>query len=213
MLKLVFTDLGGTFVDSQKLVPERNAQVLELYERVRNLRVSFDVFINGKVYLERSRWEIPHEASGGDKAAEKFFYSLRTPYDCSLEELLQRGPATKVTMLHPGNVDAAAVRAAAESVEGVEWTWSLPMNTEVANAEASKGAAIAWLCDHLGVDTADAVAFGDGDNDLSMIRTAGDGVAMANAIPEVLAAADHVTSSCDEAGVAAYLEPVLAAMA
>ena len=275
MLKLVFTDLDGTFVDSQKLVPERNArvldlaaergvqfvpctgrnangilpelanhpavryaiccngalvvdlredrvlrsapmsneQVLELYERVRNLRVSFDVFINGKVYLERSRWEIPHEASGGDRAAEKFFYSLRTPYDCSLEELLQRGPATKVTMLHPGNIDAAAVRAAAESVKGVEWTWSLPMNTEVANAEASKGAALAWLCGHLGVDVADAVAFGDGDNDLSMIRAAGDGVAMANAIPEVLAAADHVTSSCDEAGVAAYLEPILSAMA
>ena len=271
MLKLVFTDLDGTFVDTQKLVPERNArvldlaaergvqfvpctgrnangilpdlanhpavryaiccngalvvdlredrvlrsapmsngQVLELYDRVRDLRVSFDVFINGKVYLERSRWEIPHEASGGDKAAEKFFYSLRTPYDCSLEELLQRGPATKVTMLHPGNVDAAAVRAAAESVEGVEWTWSLPMNTEVANAKASKGAALAWLCGHLGVDVADAIAFGDGDNDLSMIRAAGDGVAMANAIPEVLAVADHVTSSCDEAGVAAYLEPIL----
>ena len=115
-------------------------------------------------------------------------------------------------MLHPGNIDAAAVRAAAESVEGVEWTWSLPMNTEVANAEASKGAALAWLCRHLGVDVADAVAFGDGDNDLSMIRMAGDGVAMANAIPEVLAAADHVTSSCDEAGVAAYLEPILSAM-
>ena len=46
-----------------------------------------------------------------------------------------------------------------------------------------------------------------------MIRAAGDGVAMANAIPEVLAAADHVTSSCDEAGVAAYLEPILSAMA
>lgn len=89
---------------------------------------------------------------------------------------------------------------------------SLPSNIEITHKEAHKGAALAWLCGHLGVDTADAVAFGDGDNDLSMIRAAGDGVAMANAIPEVLAAADHVTSSCDEAGVAAYLEPVLAAM-
>ena len=92
-------------------------------------------------------------------------------------------------------------------------TSSLPSNIEITHKEAHKGAALTWLCGHLGVDVADAVAFGDGDNDLSMIRTAGDGVAMANAIPEVLASADHVTSSCDEAGVAAYLEPILSAMA
>jgi hydroxymethylpyrimidine pyrophosphatase-like HAD family hydrolase len=38
-----------------------------------------------------------------------------------------------------------------------------------------------------------------------MIRAAGDGVAMANATPEVLRLADHVTLSNDEAGVAHYL--------
>ena len=275
MLKLVFTDLDGTFVDSNKRVPGRNARVLELaeergvqfvpctgrspsgiipelaqspavryavccngavvadlrehrvlrsvpmskkqvlglYEKVRDLHVSFDVFIGEKDYLSRDRMGILSEAAYGNEVMERFLYSLRTPYDCSLEELLERGPVVKVTMLHPDNVEGPVVRAAAESIEGVEWTWSLPMNTEVANAEASKGAALTWLCGHLGVDVADVVAFGDGDNDLSMIRAAGDGVAMANAIPEVLAAADHVTSSCDEAGVAAYLEPIPSAMA
>lgn len=275
MLRLVFTDLDGTFLDSDKRVSERNAhvlelaaergvqfvpctgrspsgviselaqspavryavccngaevadlrerrvlrsvpmtndQVFELYEKVRDLHVSFDVFIGEKDYLSRDRMGILSEAAAGNEVMERFLYSLRTPYDCSLEELLERGPVVKVTMLHPGNVEAPIVREAAESVKGVEWTWSLPMNTEVANAEASKGAALTWLCGHLGVDVADTVAFGDGDNDLSMIRAAGDGVAMANAIPEALAAADHVTSSCDEAGVAAYLEPILSAMA
>ena len=45
------------------------------------------------------------------------------------------------------------------------------------------------------------MAFGDGTNDLSMIEAAGLGVAMSNAHPKVLAAANHVTLSNDEEGV------------
>lgn len=50
------------------------------------------------------------------------------------------------------------------------------------------------------------IAFGDGYNDLSMLRLAGIGVAMANAAPEVRAEADFVTLSNDEDGIAHYLE-------
>jgi hydroxymethylpyrimidine pyrophosphatase-like HAD family hydrolase len=50
------------------------------------------------------------------------------------------------------------------------------------------------------------MAFGDGSNDLTMIQAAGLGVAMANACDEVRAAADYVTTSNDEAGVAAALQ-------
>jgi hydroxymethylpyrimidine pyrophosphatase-like HAD family hydrolase len=46
------------------------------------------------------------------------------------------------------------------------------------------------------------MALGDGTNDLSMIQAAGLGVAMSNAHQLVLAAADHVTTSNDEDGVA-----------
>lgn len=53
------------------------------------------------------------------------------------------------------------------------------------------------------------MAFGDGLNDLSMIEAAGTGVAMANAAPAVLAAANHVSSSNDEDGVAQALEDLL----
>ena len=42
-----------------------------------------------------------------------------------------------------------------------------------------------------------------------MLQAAGTGVAMANAEPEVLAAADTVTLSCDEDGVAVYLENLI----
>lgn len=88
-------------------------------------------------------------------------------------------------------------------------TSSIPVNVEITSVRATKGTALTWLCGHLGISPADAVAFGDSSNDLAMIEAAGDGVAMGNSSLEVKAAADHVAPPCDEAGVARYLEPML----
>lgn len=49
------------------------------------------------------------------------------------------------------------------------------------------------------------MAFGDGENDISMIAMAGIGVAMENGVDQVRAAADHVTGTNEEAGVAAAI--------
>ena len=51
---------------------------------------------------------------------------------------------------------------------------------------------------------------GDGRNDVEMLAWAGRGVAMGQAVPEVQAAADEVTASVDEDGVALVLENLLA---
>ena len=53
----------------------------------------------------------------------------------------------------------------------------------------NKGAAVIELCRHLGIDAADTAAAGDEGNDVSMIRAAGLGVAMANAVPAAREAA------------------------
>ena len=52
----------------------------------------------------------------------------------------------------------------------------------------------------------DTMAFGDGSNDLSMIRAAGTGVAMANADQALKDAADYVTDTNDNDGVAKAIE-------
>ena len=53
------------------------------------------------------------------------------------------------------------------------------------------------------------MAFGDAENDIPMLRAAGVGVAMGNADPAVKAAADMVTLSNNEDGIAAALEKLL----
>jgi Cof subfamily protein (haloacid dehalogenase superfamily) len=56
-----------------------------------------------------------------------------------------------------------------------------------------------------GYQPEDMIAFGDGQNDVSMIRYAGLGIGMANAVDELKEAADELTSSCDEDGIAEAL--------
>lgn len=60
-------------------------------------------------------------------------------------------------------------------------------------AGVNKGSAVTALCARLGMDIRDSVAAGDENNDVSMLRAAGVGAAMSNAVPAAKAAADYVT--------------------
>ena len=86
---------------------------------------------------------------------------------------------------------------------------SVSRNVEINHEDANKGAALLGLAAHLGLDRSQVMAFGDGLNDISMIRDAGIGVAMQNAVDEVKAAASLVTGSCEESGVAQVIEQIL----
>ena len=61
---------------------------------------------------------------------------------------------------------------------------------------------LAHVLQALGLHREQSIAFGDGGNDVEMLRYAGIGVAMGNACPEAKAAADYVTGDCDADGLA-----------
>ena len=81
-----------------------------------------------------------------------------------------------------------------------------PFYLEVLPAAINKGQGVLDTCGALGIDPASAVAFGDAENDIPMLQAAGVGVAMGNAAPKVKAAADEVTASNNEDGIAIWLE-------
>ena len=61
----------------------------------------------------------------------------------------------------------------------------------------------------MGINPEDTISFGDGQNDLSIINFAGIGVAMGNAVENLKKAADVITLSNDEDGIAYVLEKYL----
>ena len=83
----------------------------------------------------------------------------------------------------------------------------LPISVgEISDPEVNKGNAIRALCRHLGMTTADCIAFGDSMNDAEMLQTASVGVAMGNAPDAVKALADLVCDRCECDGIAKTLK-------
>lgn len=80
-------------------------------------------------------------------------------------------------------------------------TRSMPEYIEFLNQQVSKGSAVAWLAEHLGLQREQVMAMGDMLNDLPMIEWAGVGVAMPRAQEQVRRAADFVPEH-EEEGVA-----------
>ncbi|TVP92441.1 Cof-type HAD-IIB family hydrolase [Alkalibacterium sp.] len=72
---------------------------------------------------------------------------------------------------------------------------------DVLPADGSKYETITRLAQHIGVDNQNIIAFGDGFNDIEMIRHVGTGVAMGNAEDEVKRVANIVTSKNGEDGI------------
>lgn len=77
-----------------------------------------------------------------------------------------------------------------------------PLFTDITAENADKGKGILSLAKHEGFDIKDCIGFGDGGNDMTMIKDCGIGVAMGNAIPELKAEANYITTSVDEDGIA-----------
>ena len=141
----------------------------------------------------------------------KMIREFRKPYPDLKEYLAEQGRDVQKIMLFARD---PAVRDRIQAdiqthFDNLAVSTSTFNNLEINTATAHKGRAIERFAAHFGWTLANCMAFGDGLNDLSMVKMAGTGVAMANAAPEVRAAADYVTLSNDEDGVAAALRHFL----
>lgn len=87
---------------------------------------------------------------------------------------------------------------------GVKIAVSWDRAVDVIPADSGKGTAIAAVLKHFGLDASEALAFGDGLNDLDMLRAVGTGVAMGNAAPQLKAVANDVCGPVSEDGIWHY---------
>jgi Cof subfamily protein (haloacid dehalogenase superfamily) len=117
-------------------------------------------------------------------------------------------PATKLLVRHPSMTSEEMAAAAREVLDHeVDVTFSTNQGLiELSAHGVTKAFGLSEVCVRLTLDAGGVVAFGDMPNDVEMLRWAGHGVAMANAHPAVLEAADEVTAPNSEDGVAQVLE-------
>ncbi len=86
---------------------------------------------------------------------------------------------------------------------------SVPHLIEITPKEANKGHGLEKLIEIEKLQEDNLIAFGDGENDLSMLKFATTGIAMGNAMENVKLVADHVTTTNDENGIVVALEKIL----
>ena len=170
-----------------------------------------DAFADGKAYSEGARFhlfdviDVPEGLRGYLKAG-------RTPYEGTLPELLPHvGPITKLSIFFVDEEGAQVCREAIARHPGLYYVQTSAANYETMDRGATKGEALRWLSGYMGWDIADTVAFGDNNNDVTMIEAAGDGVVMENGEPQVKALADHIAPPAADGGVALYMQPILRA--
>lgn len=76
-----------------------------------------------------------------------------------------------------------------------------PAFVDIVKKGTTKETGLEIMRQHFGLRVEDIIAFGDGGNDLTMLKYAGVGIAMGNAADNVKAVADYVTTSVDEDGI------------
>ena len=189
------------------------ALALRCYEYLDTLPVIYDCYQNECGWMTRTMLEAAPPYFAKEPEVLKMLYGLRRPVDDLKETLRQRGEGLQKLQMffrpEDEELRQATIREIPRRFPALQATTSVKNNIEVNSADAGKGKALLALCAALGIDPAATLAFGDGSNDIEMLRMAGLGVAMANAEAAVKAAADEVTASNEACGVARTVDRIL----
>lgn len=150
-----------------------------------------------------------------DRRGYKVDYECRNNgMDCAevpnLANYLDFAPCKLLMSTDPAGIKAVQGRIAAALPPGLTVVQTAPFYLEVIPSAVNKGMGLRAACEAARLTPAQAVAFGDSENDIEMLRLAGLGVAMGNAEATVKAAADRVTLSNNDNGIAAVVKALLA---
>lgn len=194
----------GEILREFKLTPESVEAVLDM---TASLDIAYETFVRGIPYAQASYVKDPIRY-GAPAGAVPYIQQTRRPVE-DIESFIR---------LHKEELDSIDVvvregkrelwASIEEQIQEVYVTSSVPQLLEISYKEAGKASAMEFLLEYLGLEREALAAFGDGDNDKELLCLAGLGVAVGNAVPGCKAAADKISESNDDDGVAAELERI-----
>lgn len=196
-----------------------------IYERTLPVEIAADLLrwahakrLNFKVYIDDEMWVTE------DRESSRLFCEARGlvyHVEPNLAEILPKGPTKGVLTEEPARIDeievearerwgafraAPSVAASSEAAAHLSIIRSEPQYLEFMAPGVTKGTALAFLANHLGINQVDVAAIGNERNDLAMLEWAGFGGVVANALPAVRERAPRVVPHHDEDGVAAFIQ-------
>ncbi|MEG0077322.1 HAD family hydrolase [Anaerorhabdus sp.] len=181
-----------------------NNLVIDLYNKLKHFDITFDIFSNNEVYTQKSVMERLHEFNL-DKGIYHYVISSRKIVENDMIQFIRScSQIDRLNIFYKDDDTKRKVIDITKQFSELTTSSSLKTNIEVMNKKASKGNALKWLCDRLDVNCEEVVAFGDANNDVTLLQNAGIKVAMGNACIELKLIADTITTSNEESGVANY---------
>jgi Cof subfamily protein (haloacid dehalogenase superfamily) len=183
---------GDTVLFEQTLSPEIATEIIA---RVRNVALHVSLYSAENWFVEQDDYWAEQEAKivgFTPTLVGDLLYHTE-----AVHKFLVMGKAQEIALFQE------ALRSSNLNVDAVR---SKPVYCEVNSHDVHKASAVELVARHFGLTLADVIAFGDGENDLTMVREAGTGVAMGNAVPAVKAVAKLITKSNDEDGIAVALQ-------
>ena len=167
----------------------------------------FDLLVelnaNGNLYLTRETLEKEKKIPALSQHC-----SVLLPQIGKLVESLESAMYPDVEKVHINGIPESVWERAEKELKALDLSVVCEKrpHLEVTHPQATKGRGLQWLCDHLGISTANVMALGDSGNDLTMLQEAGLSVAMGSAPDFIKQAADYVTQSNRMDGAAAAIE-------
>jgi Cof subfamily protein (haloacid dehalogenase superfamily) len=193
-----------------KYIPNKNVRIAWdiIKNYIRELDVVFEIFEDKQVVIERKVYKnIEYYADRIPKFHLQYIRNGKAKHVTSFDEYIVNEGTRVVKMNFPGSSIEQCPELQDKLIDmGLFEVTSDGLNLELTTKGCDKGEAMMWLSDYLKVPRKNTIAFGDGNNDLTMLNKAGWGVAMGNAADEVKAAAMYCTASNSQNGIAVFMK-------
>ena len=203
---------GAALYDAQENVILHRSEIpledaVRIYRSLEKEDVYYDCYLSEGAWTQQDHYDRIDEFVPV-ASHRAFLKASRKPFPNLCEALLSRGkPVCKVQAIYKSTEirDREMARLRDEFAQ-YNLCSAYPYNLEFNTVDANKGSGLMRLAQILSIDPMNVMAFGDGGNDVTMLRNAGIGVAMGNASSAAKNAANYIGPANTDDGVAQVLE-------
>ena len=190
----------STCLHEYKMTPDSVECIIQI---AKQHETALEVFIDGKTYALKAYVEDP-VSYGTTPQAIPYIQSTRIPIDDIISFIRE----------HIDHIDSMDIVVSGEQQKQLIWnelkyncdeiyiTSSVSQLIEISHKDAGKHSGLRFIREYLNLKPEETAAFGDGDNDIDLLKEAGIGIAMENASSKCKDAATFITKHHDKDGVA-----------